>query len=86
MTATKITTGEKTDGAITASLPSGILGVLDTPQASLYVGLAVSTLEKKRVTGDGPQFIRYGRKAVRYQIADLDAWMSAFRVASTSEV
>ena len=73
-------------GAPIASLPTGIVGVLDTPQASVYTGLAVSTLEKKRVTGDGPQFIRYGRKAVRYQIADLDAWMSTFRVSSTSEV
>ena len=86
MSSTRNAAAAKSDGAITASLPSGVVGALDTSQASLYVGLAVSTLEKKRVTGDGPHFIRYGRKAVRYQIADLDPWMSAFRVASTSEV
>lgn len=66
-------------------LPAGSLAAFDTRQASLYTGLAESTLEKKRVAGDGPRFVRYSRKAVRYLVADLDAWMAERTVSSTSE-
>ena len=58
--------------------------VLNTAQTSEYIGLAVSTLEKARVAGTGPRFIRMGR-AVRYRRADLDGWMAERVVGSTSE-
>ena len=45
--------------------------VVRTPAAANYVGLARATLEKMRVTGRGPRFIRLGR-AVVYAIEDLD--------------
>jgi len=67
-------------------LPSGLSGALSTPQAATYTGLAAATLEGLRCRGGGPQFIRYGRKAVRYRVADLDAWIAERTVASTSEV
>lgn len=66
-------------------LPSGLAPALDTPQASIYTGLAEKTLEGLRCKGGGPRFVRYGRKAVRYLIADLDSWMADHTVASTSE-
>ena len=34
--------------------------VLRTPEAADYVGLAASTLEKYRLSGEGPQFVRLG--------------------------
>jgi hypothetical protein len=38
------------------------------------------------VIGGGPAFCRAaGRRAVRYLRSDLDAWLSAGRVGSTSE-
>jgi len=37
---------------------------LRTPAAADYLGYAESTLEKKRLTGDGPPFIRLGRVIV----------------------
>ena len=37
---------------------------LRTPAAAVYLGYAESTLEKKRLTGDGPPFIRLGRTIV----------------------
>ncbi len=43
-----------------------------------------STLEKKRLTGDGPPFIRLGRLIV-YDTRDLDDWLAARRARSTSE-
>lgn len=56
---------------------------LRTPEASRYLEIPESTLEKMRVTGTGPSFVRYGTKSVRYRIADLDAWL-ATRVCKTT--
>ena len=42
------------------------------------------TLEKKRLTGDGPPFIRLGR-AIVYDTRDLDDWLAARRARSTSD-
>lgn len=68
-----------------AELPAGLYPALNTDQASTYTGLATATMEKLRCIGGGPRFIRYGRKAVRYAISDLDAWMASRTVGSTSE-
>lgn len=57
---------------------------LRTPAAGKYLGYADSTLEKKRVTGDGPPFIRLGRTIV-YDTRDLDAWLASRRATSTSD-
>jgi predicted DNA-binding transcriptional regulator AlpA len=57
---------------------------LRTPAAADYVGYSESTLEKKRLTGAGPPFIRLGRSIV-YDTRDLDAWLATRRARSTSE-
>jgi predicted DNA-binding transcriptional regulator AlpA len=57
---------------------------LRTPAAADYLGYSESTLEKKRLTGDGPTFIRLGR-AVIYDTRDLEAWLAARRATSTSD-
>ena len=57
---------------------------LRTPAAADYLGYAESTLEKKRLTGDGPPFIRLGRVIV-YDTRDLDIWLAERRARSTSE-
>lgn len=49
--------------------------VLRTPAAAEYIGFAASTLEKMRLIGEGPRFIRIGQRAVGYDINDLDAWL-----------
>lgn len=56
-----------------------------TPQAADYVALAVSTLTKMRLRGDGPPFVKVGPRAVAYRKADLDAWLAARVRHSTSE-
>lgn len=58
--------------------------ILKTPEAADYLRLAVPTLERFRLTGDGPVFVKAG-KAVRYRKADLDAWLESRLVRSTSE-
>lgn len=67
------------------TLPDGVAPALNTEQASIYTGLATATLEGLRCRGNGPRFVRYGRKAVRYLMRDLDEWMAARTVGSTSE-
>jgi predicted DNA-binding transcriptional regulator AlpA len=57
--------------------------VLRTPEAAKYLGLAVSTLEKFRLTGEGPKFVRIGIRAVGYLTDDLDDWLRS-RVRSTT--
>lgn len=58
--------------------------LLDTKAAASRVGLSIVTLERYRVSGEGPQFAKLG-KAVRYRPADLDAWVASRLVRSTSE-
>ena len=59
--------------------------LMRTRQAATYCGLAKSTLEKLRVSGGGPQFIRHGR-TVYYSVADLDEWVDSLpRFRSTSQ-
>lgn len=52
--------------------------------AAEYVGLSVSTLNKLRVFGGGPVFLKLGRR-VAYDVADLDAWLASRRRRSTSD-
>ena len=59
--------------------------VTGVAQAAERVGLSVSTLNKLRIYGGGPRFLKLGR-AVRYRVDDLDAWLAGKVRASTSDV
>jgi predicted DNA-binding transcriptional regulator AlpA len=60
---------------------------LTVREAADYTGLAAATLNKLRVRGDGPLYIRPGgSRRVVYDTADLDAWLQASRRKSTSEI
>jgi predicted DNA-binding transcriptional regulator AlpA len=59
--------------------------VLRTPDAARYLGLTGSTLEKMRLVGSGPRFVRLGTRAVGYAIGDLDAFIEAGQRTSTSD-
>lgn len=48
--------------------------VLTTREAAAFLGLAISTLNKWRCYGKGPQFIKLGR-AVRYRQDDLERYV-----------
>jgi predicted DNA-binding transcriptional regulator AlpA len=49
------------------------------PEAARYIALSCAYLRHARAHGRGPAYIRIGR-AVRYRIADLDAYLAAHRV------
>ena len=57
---------------------------LSTREAADYLGLSARTLDRYRVSGEGPVFHRFGGR-VRYTRADLDAWAKARRRASTAD-
>ena len=57
---------------------------LNTREAAAWLNLSPRTLDRYRVSGDGPVFHRFGGR-VRYLIADLEAWASARRRVSTSD-
>jgi hypothetical protein len=58
--------------------------LLTQREAALASRLSERTFERMRVTGDGPAFIKI-RSRVLYRQTDLDAWLAARVVASTSE-
>lgn len=58
--------------------------LLATAAAAPYIKHAESTMNRWRVEGSGPPFIKLGRK-VFYRKADLDAWLERHVVSSTSE-
>jgi len=58
---------------------------LKTDEAARYLGLSSSLLNKLRLTGGGPVFVRLAGRAIRYRRADLDAWADASAMASTSQ-
>ncbi|MBX4898594.1 helix-turn-helix domain-containing protein [Rhizobium bangladeshense] len=57
--------------------------MLRTDDAAIYTGVSASTLNKLRLTGGGPDYLKLG-KSVVYDPADLDAWLSSKRRRSTS--
>jgi predicted DNA-binding transcriptional regulator AlpA len=58
---------------------------LTVREAAAHLRLSISTLNKLRCTGCGPVYFKLGR-AVRYDPQDLDQWLGAHRISSTSEI
>ena len=57
---------------------------LTAREAALHLGLSTRTLDRYRVTGEGPVFLRFGG-GVRYLREDLDEWARTRRRKSTSD-
>jgi predicted DNA-binding transcriptional regulator AlpA len=49
--------------------------LLTTPAAAALLGLSPRTLEGWRRTGEGPAFVRLGRRRVAYRRSALDSWL-----------
>ena len=64
--------------------PKLICEILTTTEAADYCRLGKPTLERFRLTGNGPVYLKIGG-AVRYRRADLDAWLETRLTRSTSE-
>jgi hypothetical protein len=55
---------------------------LDTHAAARLLGLSPLGLADLRRKGGGPPFYRVGRRAVRYRLGDLRAWIAARTVGA----
>lgn len=51
---------------------------MTTAEAATYIGKSASWLNKTRMSGTGPVYLKIGG-AVRYLKPDLDAWLSGKR-------
>ena len=58
--------------------------LLTTTQAAAYVNMSPRTLERYRVTGEGPKYLKLGR-LVFYRQSHLDEWLNARVRRSTSD-
>jgi predicted DNA-binding transcriptional regulator AlpA len=61
-----------------------MLRLLTQREAALNLRLSERTLERLRVTGTGPRFVRAGR-SIRYREIDIESWIASRVVGSTSE-
>jgi excisionase family DNA binding protein len=57
--------------------------LLDQREAAKLLRLSERTLERLRLEGGGPLYVKAGR-CVRYRETDLEAWIAARIVSSTS--
>jgi excisionase family DNA binding protein len=57
--------------------------LLDQREAARLLRLSERTLERLRLSGSGPLYVKAGR-CVRYREADLEEWIAARVVSSTS--
>lgn len=60
------------------TLSPGYMSMMKTKDAASYIGKSASWLNKSRMTGDGPAYLKLGG-SVRYALPDLDAWLAGNR-------
>jgi len=53
-------------------------------QAAAYLGVSKSWLDKKRLDGAGPPYLKLGRRVV-YDLGELEAWAASHKRHHTSE-
>jgi excisionase family DNA binding protein len=58
--------------------------LLTQDEVAEYLKLSVRTVERLRVTGAGPKFLKI-RNSVRYRPESVEAWLASRVVGSTSE-
>jgi excisionase family DNA binding protein len=58
--------------------------LLTPPEAATYLRVSKSYLDKLRVYGGGPRFMRFGRK-IRYRQSELNLWAEQRCFSSTSD-
>jgi predicted DNA-binding transcriptional regulator AlpA len=54
-------------------------------EAAAYLGISKSFLDKKRLDGTGPIYVKIGR-SVAYDLGDLEIWVVGQKRRHTSEV
>ncbi len=76
--------GQTPNGKETCPCREEVRNYLNTREAAAWLSLSPRTLDRYRVSGEGPVFHRFGSR-VRYLLADVEDWASARRRVSTSD-
>lgn len=59
--------------------------LLDEKQVAARLGVSVRALQRWRAVGLGPTFARIGPRFIRYESADVDAFVASGRAHSLAE-
>jgi predicted DNA-binding transcriptional regulator AlpA len=59
--------------------------VVNEDEAARMVGLSTRTLQRLRLEGSGPAFVKLTEKRVGYPVVNLHAWVASRSAASTSD-
>ncbi len=59
--------------------------ILTVDEAAKYLGLSASTLNKRRVKGEPPRFLKLTPRRVAYEQSALDDYIAKSRRSSTSD-
>ncbi|MCC6271077.1 MAG: helix-turn-helix domain-containing protein [Microbacteriaceae bacterium] len=49
---------------------------LTTAQAAALIGYTPRMLEVRRARGEGPRYVRFSKRAIRYRREDLETWIA----------
>ncbi len=60
--------------------------LIDEIQAAEMLSIDRRTLQKWRIEGLGPKFVRLSKKCVRYSLKDISKWIDDRTFGSTTEV
>jgi hypothetical protein len=60
------------------------MDTLNVVQAAGYASISKSSLDKLRVYGGGPLYIKVGARVI-YDRVDLDTWLTGKKIANTSQ-
>jgi predicted DNA-binding transcriptional regulator AlpA len=58
--------------------------LLNSKKAAAFLRVSERTLERLRAVGEGPKYVKFGM-VVRYDPADILAWIEGHKRASTSD-
>lgn len=72
-----------TNGLIAVNKASELLTIC---AAADFLGVHRSFLDRRRVAGGGPRYIRLSARVIRYSPDDLEKWLAGNRRANTSEI
>lgn len=68
-----------------AAAPLNRQDLLNVRESAEHLRVSKSYLDKLRVYGGGPLFLRLGARKILYRRSDLDEWAASRRYRSTSE-
>jgi Helix-turn-helix domain len=55
---------------------------IDEKEAAAFLRVSARTLQRWRVVGFGPPFLRYSTRCIRYRLRDLERWQQEQRVSA----